>query len=63
MYEAHRIICTGNFADSNRTCNKITATLEFTDYISKEDIMDILKQIFAERKMYVLLLNGMASKK
>lgn len=45
MYEAHRIICTGNFADSNRTCNKMTATIEFTDYISKEDIMDNLKKV------------------
>lgn len=38
-YPAHRIICTGNFAVSNNASSAITtASLEFTDYISKEEI-------------------------
>lgn len=35
---SHRIICTGNFADTNNATGKLTGTIEFTDYISKEDI-------------------------
>lgn len=39
-YDAHRIICTGNFAKTNNAKEDIlTGTIEFTDYISKEDIM------------------------
>ena len=38
-YEAHRIICTGNFAESNNVDNNtMTATVEFTDEISEDDI-------------------------
>lgn len=37
-YRAHRIICTGNFSSSNNPEGKSTATVEFTDSISKEDI-------------------------
>jgi protoporphyrinogen oxidase len=38
-YEAHRIICTGNFAESNNVDkNTITATVEFTDEITEDDI-------------------------
>lgn len=37
-YRAHRIICTGNFSSSNNPVGKSTATVEFTDSISKEDI-------------------------
>lgn len=47
-YEAHRIICTGNFASSNNgklTPNRITATVEFTDEISKEKISENLQRI------------------
>ena len=47
-YEAHRIICTGNFAVSNNghiPANKITATVEFTDTISQDAIIDNLKRI------------------
>lgn len=47
-YEAHRIICTGNFASSNNgelTPNRITATIEFTDAISEEAILENLKRI------------------
>lgn len=48
QYEAHRIICTGNFAASNNgemTPNRITATIEFTDAISEESILENLKRI------------------
>lgn len=48
-HESHRIICTGNFAQSNNSKeipnDRITATIEFTDYISKDDIMSNLKKI------------------
>lgn len=48
QYEAHRIICTGNFVESNNGTlepNRITATIEFTDAISKEAILENLKRI------------------
>lgn len=48
-HESHRIICTGNFAVSNNRAsipkNRITATIEFTDEISKEDILNNLSRI------------------
>ena len=48
-HESHRIICTGNFATSNNDAsileNRITATIEFTDEISKEFILDNLSRI------------------
>lgn len=44
-YEAHRIICTGNFAVSNNVEGKMTGTIEFTDGISYEDIIDNLSRI------------------
>lgn len=45
-HESHRIICTGNFSKSNNYLkDKLTATVEFTDYISKDDILDNLKRI------------------
>lgn len=49
QHESHRIICTGNFAESNNAIdldsNRITATVEFTDEISKKDIIENLKRI------------------
>ena len=48
QYEAHRIICTGNFAASNNGTmpqNRITATIEFTDAINEEAILENLKRI------------------
>lgn len=49
QHESHRIICTGNFAESNNAIdydsNRITATVEFTDEISKKDILENLKRI------------------
>lgn len=47
-YEAHRIICTGNFASSNNGAlpsNRISATIEFTDEIGMNAIMDNLERI------------------
>ena len=47
-HESHSIICTGNFADSNNQGlrdGRITATVEFTDKISKEEITDNLTRI------------------
>ena len=48
-HKSHRIICTGNFSDSNNDKSlpqdRITATIEFTDSISLIDILDNLKQI------------------
>lgn len=48
-HESHRIICTGNFSSTNNDATipqgRITATIEFTDEISKEEILDNLKRI------------------
>lgn len=44
-HSSHRIICTGNFADSNNAGSSMTATIEFTDYISEEDIKLNLQKI------------------
>lgn len=44
-YQSHRIICTGNFAASNNAGNNLTGTIEFTDYMSLDDILNQLKQI------------------
>lgn len=48
-YACHRIICTGNFAASNNSATlpkgRITATVEFTDSISKEEILKNLSQL------------------
>ena len=38
-YLSHRIICTGNFSPSNNAEGKMTATIEFTDEIKREDIL------------------------
>ena len=48
-HESHRIICTGNFAETNNSTklqeNRITATIEFTDYLPYPDIIDNLSRI------------------
>jgi protoporphyrinogen oxidase len=44
-HESHRIICTGNFSPANNADGKMTATVEFTDYITKEDMIDHLSRI------------------
>lgn len=44
-FSAHRIICTGNFSENNNRVGMKTATIEFTDFISKEEIIETLKLI------------------
>lgn len=48
-HECHRIICTGNFSHNNNDASipqgRITATIEFTDKISKDEILDNLTKI------------------
>lgn len=48
-HESHRIICTGNFSPSNNSSslgpNRITATVEFTDEINKDNILENLSRI------------------
>lgn len=45
-HESHRVICTGNFSTSNNSKSlpndRITATIEFTDEIDKDEILDNL---------------------
>ena len=46
QYLSHRIICTGNFADSNnQDSNHPTCTVEFTDYLSEEKIRENLAKM------------------
>lgn len=44
-YDAHRIICTGNFSKNNNRAGVMSATVEFTDYVSEEKIKEQLKII------------------
>ncbi len=44
-YLPHRIICTGNFAESNNASDIKTVTVEFTDYLSKDDIIENIKRL------------------
>jgi protoporphyrinogen oxidase len=44
-HESHRIICTGNFSKTNNAQGKMTATIEFTDEISIEEIQANLMKI------------------
>lgn len=45
LHQSHRIICTGNFSPANRGDGIMSATIEFTDYISKEDILHSLTRV------------------
>lgn len=45
LYASHRIICTGNFSTTNNAEGLMTASIEFTDEISKEEILDNLERI------------------
>lgn len=45
LHESHRIICTGNFAESNSPHGMSTATIEFTLPLSKEEILIQLERI------------------
>ncbi|MGN0317050.1 MAG: protoporphyrinogen/coproporphyrinogen oxidase [Lachnospira sp.] len=47
-YRAHRIICTGNFAQSNNgilSNGRVNATVEFTDEVKTEEIIENLQRI------------------
>ena len=44
-YDSHRIICTGNFSPYNNTEGRMTATIEFTDQIGEERIIDNLDRM------------------
>lgn len=44
-HDSHRIICSGNFSETNNATGKMTATVEFTDYISKNDIIENLNRV------------------
>lgn len=44
-HDAHRVICTGNFSAHNNAGCKMTATVEFTDAMSKDAIMDHLARV------------------
>lgn len=45
QHRSHRIICTGNFSETNNNPGKMTGTIEFTEEISKDDIITNLKLI------------------
>lgn len=44
-YDAHRIICTGNFSSNNNKKGILSGTLEFTDELDKNQIKSQLKKI------------------
>lgn len=44
-YKAHRIICTGNFSKFNNAGTNKSVTLEFTDFVDKDDILENIKKI------------------
>lgn len=44
-HPSHRIICTGNFSETNNAPGTMTGTVEFTDYISEKDIRCALERM------------------
>lgn len=48
-HSSHRIICTGNFAASNNNASlskgRITSTVEFTDYVEREEVIENLSKM------------------
>jgi protoporphyrinogen oxidase len=44
-YDAHRIICTGNFSKNNNKEGIMSATVEFTDFMALDEINKQLKDI------------------
>lgn len=44
-FRAHRMICTGNFSETNNASGKMTATIEFTGFAGFDEILDNLKKI------------------
>lgn len=49
-HQSHRIICTGNFSPTNNAEGKMTASIEFTDEVAKDDILENLRKIPLEPK-------------
>lgn len=45
QHKSHRIICTGNFSSTNNADGKMTASVEFTDGISLDEILSDLKKM------------------
>lgn len=45
QHESHRVICTGNFAESNSPAGMSTATIEFTLPLSRDEILKQLEHI------------------
>lgn len=43
MHDSHRCICTGNFSPTNNAPGKMTGVFEFTDEISKDEILRQLR--------------------
>lgn len=41
-HRSHRIICTGNFSPANNRSERLSATVEFTDEITRDEIMEQL---------------------
>jgi protoporphyrinogen oxidase len=44
-HQSHRIICTGNFSETNNGHDALTATIEFTDEVDKTTILDNLEKL------------------
>ncbi len=44
-HHSHRIICTGNFSETNNGHDALTATIEFTDEVDKKTILENLEKI------------------
>ncbi len=44
-HHSHRIICTGNFSETNNGHDALTATIEFTDEVDEKSIRENLKKI------------------
>lgn len=45
QHQSHRIICTGNFSESNNAAGQMTATVEFTDHMTRSQIEDNLRHM------------------
>lgn len=45
QHQSHRFICTGNFSHTNNAPGKMTCTVEFTDLISKDEIIRQLRKM------------------
>ena len=45
LHSSHRIICTGNFSETNNGHDALTATIEFTDEVDEKSILENLEKI------------------